>query len=155
LEILVLTISDRAAAGEYDDLSGPEVERILSEGIEGSLVERMIVSDDREAIENALEGALGKDVIITTGGTGLGPRDNTPEATEAFCDKLIPGISEYLREESRSETLNAVLSRGVAGMKGRTIVVNLPGSVKGAAFCAGLLVHILPHACRMALGGGH
>jgi molybdopterin adenylyltransferase len=155
LEILVLTISDRAASGEYEDLSGPAVERILLEGIEGARVEKAVVSDDYAEIEKGLLSGAEKDVIITTGGTGLGPRDNTPEVTAAFCDREVPGISEFLRQESRRETLNAVISRGYSGMRGSTVVINIPGSVKGASFCARLLAELLPHACRMARGGGH
>ncbi|MBN2184178.1 MAG: MogA/MoaB family molybdenum cofactor biosynthesis protein [Candidatus Krumholzibacteriota bacterium] len=155
MKILVLTISDRASKGEYEDLSGPAVEKILIEKIPKADVARGIISDDRSGIEKKFGESLDYDVIITTGGTGLGPRDNTPEATEAFCDRLIPGIAEYLRRESCSETLNAVLSRGRAGIKDASLIINLPGSVRGASFCAGLLAGLLPHALRMIEGGGH
>lgn len=154
MKVMVLTISDRAYAGEYEDLSGPEIEKIIS-GIPGADIERRVVPDDAGMIVKAMEEALDKNVIITTGGTGLGPRDITPEVTADFCDRMAPGIAEYLRARSLEETLNAVVSRGVAGIKGRTVVVNLPGSVKGAGFCARLLTGILPHACRMAAGDGH
>ena len=155
MKILVLTISDRASRGEYEDLSGPAVEKILSEKIPGADITKAIISDDRSGIEKKFGESLDYDVIITSGGTGLGPRDNTPEATEAFCDRTIPGIAEYLREESRGETLNAVLSRGRAGMKETTLIINLPGSVKGAVFCAELLGGIIPHARDMIKGIGH
>ncbi|MBU8923373.1 MAG: MogA/MoaB family molybdenum cofactor biosynthesis protein [Bacteroidales bacterium] len=155
MKVLVLTISDRASRGEYEDLSGPAVEKILLEGMEDTIVERSIVSDDGPAIENVLRASGTFDIILTTGGTGLGPRDVTPEATQRVCDRIIPGIGEYLRGESFRETKSAVLSRGTAGMIGKTIVVNMPGSVKGALFCAGLLVDILPHALAMARGEGH
>ena len=155
MKVLVLTISDRAFRGEYEDLSGPAVEKILLEGMEETIVERTIVSDDEPAIEKVLKASGTFDVILTTGGTGLGPRDVTPEATERVCDRIIPGIGEYLRSESFRETNSAVLSRGIAGMIGKTIVVNMPGSVKGASFCAGLLVGILPHALAMVRGEGH
>ena len=152
---MVLTISDRASRGEYEDLSGPAIEKILSKKIPGADITRAIVSDDRSGIEKKFGESLDYDVIITTGGTGLGPRDNTPEATESFCDRTIPGIAEYLREESRRETVNAVLSRGRAGTKGDTLIINLPGSVKGAVFCAELLGGIIPHARHMIKGVGH
>jgi molybdopterin adenylyltransferase len=155
LKILVLTISDRAARGVYEDRSGPAIEKVLQAGIPGADIRRLIVSDDPRGIEAALEDHLAMDVIVTTGGTGIGPRDHAPDVTGRFCDALIPGIGEYLRRESAKETVNAVLSRGVAGRKGATIIVNLPGSVKGAAFCAELLVPILPHACDMVRGKGH
>ncbi len=155
MKILVLTISDRASRGEYEDLSGPAIEKILSEKVAGAEITREIISDDRSGIEKRFAESLDYDVIITSGGTGLGPRDNTPEATEAFCDRSVPGISEYLRRESCSETLNAVLSRGRSGTKGKTLFVNLPGSVKGASFCANLLAGLLPHARKMLEGSGH
>ncbi|MCK4237387.1 MAG: MogA/MoaB family molybdenum cofactor biosynthesis protein [Candidatus Krumholzibacteria bacterium] len=155
MKVLVLTISDRVSKGVYEDRSGPEIERILGSGLVGVDVKRLVVSDDAGEIEDALERHLNMDAIITTGGTGIGPRDNTPEITGKFCDRLIPGIAEYLRRESFKQTANAVLSRGVAGVKGHTVIVNLPGSVKGAGFCAELLVSLLPHACKMVSGEGH
>lgn len=155
MRLLVLTISDRASEGVYEDLSGPAVEESLGGNIPGAQIERQIVPDERTAIEKAIAGNLDKDVIITTGGTGLGPRDITPDVTAELCDRLIPGIAEYLRTESLKETLNAVLSRGEAGIKGRTLIINLPGSVKGAKFCAELLPPILRHALRMVYGEGH
>ena len=155
MKILVLTISDRASEGVYEDRSGPAVEKVLDEEFPGAEIERLIVSDEAAEIEGAFEKHADYDVILTTGGSGIGPRDNTPDVTMSFCDRMIPGIAEYLRSESCKETLNAVLSRGVAGYKGTTIIVNLPGSVKGAAFCAELLVPILPHACDMIRGKGH
>jgi molybdopterin adenylyltransferase len=155
MKILVLTISDRAFEGVYEDLSGPAVEEVLKECIPGADVERLVVSDDERGIEEAFSRNLDKDVIITTGGSGIGPRDRAPDVTARFCDALIPGISEYLRRESFEQTSSAVLSRGVSGYKGTTIIVNVPGSVKGAVFCAGLLAPILPHACDMIRGAGH
>lgn len=155
MRVLVLTISDRAAAGEYEDLSGPAVEAALREALPDARIDRAIVTDDMEAVEGALAGATAYDVVLTTGGTGLGPRDHAPEATRRFCDRPVPGIAELLRRESFAETPNAVLSRGTAGLKGRTLVVNLPGSVRGAAFCAGVLVPLLPHAVKMIGGEGH
>ena len=155
MRILVVTISDRASRGEYEDLSGPAVKTILEESIIGADVEVVIVPDERDEIERALESGLDRAAVITTGGTGLGPRDITPEVTEQFCDCVVPGISEMLRAESLKETPFAALSRGYAGMKGRTLVVNIPGSVRGASFCARLLAPLLVHAMGMISGGGH
>ena len=155
MKILVLTISDRASRGEYEDLSGPAIEKILSEKIPEADITKAVISDDRSGIEKKFGDSLDYDVIITSGGTGLGPRDNTPEATEAFCDRPVPGIAEYLRKESCIETINAVLSRGRAGIKDSTLIINLPGSVRGASFCANLLAELLPHARMMIEGGGH
>ena len=155
MKILVLTISDRASEGVYEDRSGPAVEEVLQAGITGAGIERLVVPDDETRIEQAFEEHLGMDVILTAGGSGIGPRDVTPDVTVRFCDSLIPGIAEHLRRESYRETPYALLSRAVAGRKGRTIIVNLPGSVKGARFCAELLVEILPHACAMVRGKSH
>lgn len=155
MKVLVLTISDRASQGMYDDKSGPAIESILTEKLPEAAIERLIVSDDAIAIGEAFSSHLDKDVIITTGGTGIGPRDNTPDITEKFCDRLVPGIAEYLRTESCKQTINAVLSRGVAGIKDKTLIINLPGSVKGASFCTDLLITILPHALKMIRGEGH
>ena len=155
MKVLVLTISDRASQGVYEDKSGPVVEKILAEKISEISVERLIVPDDEITIKETFSSHLDKDMIITTGGTGIGPRDNAPDVTEKFCDRLIPGISEYLRSESLKQTINAVLSRGVAGIKNNTIIINIPGSVKGASFCTELLIQILPHALKMMKGEGH
>jgi len=155
MRILVLTISDRAFRGVYEDRSGPAVEEALRAGIAGVEVERLVVPDEEARIEQAFEAHLDRDVILTTGGSGIGPRDATPDVTARFCDALIPGIAEHLRRESYRETPYALLSRAVAGRKGRTIIVNMPGSTKGARFCAELLAPILPHAVAMMRGEGH
>lgn len=155
MKILVLTISDRASGGVYEDRSGPAVLEVLQAGIPGAEIERLVVPDDETKVEQAFEAHRDRDVILTTGGSGIGPRDVTPDVTARFCDALIPGIAEHLRRESYRETPYALLSRAVAGRKGMTIIVNLPGSVKGARFCAGLLVEILPHALAMIRGEGH
>ncbi len=155
MRVLVLTISDRASAGEYDDLSGPAVEEVLQRLVDDVTVRRAIVPDDPEKIIKALNDGLDCDVILTAGGTGLGPRDVTPEVTEEFCDKIVSGIAEFLRAESLKETANAALSRATAGIKRRTLVINLPGSVRGSSFGATVLSPILDHAIKMMAGKGH
>ncbi len=155
MKVLVLTISDRASQGVYEDKSGPAIKEILNEKLPDTAVDCLVVPDEEEAIYNAFCENLDKEVILTTGGTGIGPRDITPEVTEKFCERLIPGIAEYLRSESIKQTVNATLSRGVAGIKDQTIIINLPGSVKGAAYCTNLLIPIVLHAVKMARGEGH
>jgi molybdopterin adenylyltransferase len=155
MKVLVLTISDRASNGIYEDRSGPAIERILKAQIPGITVDRRIVPDERLDIIRAFEEARSMDIILTTGGTGLSRRDITPEATAEYCDRLVPGISEILRAQSWSKTPNAMLSRGIAGMKESTLIVNIPGSVQAAEFCTNLLAPVLSHAVNMALGKGH
>ena len=158
LRILVVTVSDRAAAGVYTDESGPAVEDVLREALGECEVRRIIVPDEAPEIRRALENP-DFDVILTTGGTGLSPRDITPEVTASVCDRSLPGVAEMLRNESRKEVATAVLSRGFAGSRrteeGATVLVNLPGSKRGAAGCARLLTPILAHAVEMLSGGDH
>jgi molybdopterin adenylyltransferase len=155
MRVLVVTISDRASKGVYPDLSGPAIEEVLKRSFPDADIRRMVVPDDAPAIEAAFESGLGRDFIISTGGTGLSARDITPEVTLGFCDRLIPGIAEAIRAESTKQTPNAMLSRGVAGMKGKTIIVNMPGSERAARFCAELLSPRMEHALKMAAGDGH
>ncbi len=156
MRVAVITVSDRAYRGVYEDLSGPEIEKIVLDGLGGdSTVERTIVPDETDALIRAFDSYDGFDAIITTGGTGIGPRDVTPEASRKWCDKEIQGISEILRSESYKETPNAMLSRGFAGIKGKTLLVNLPGSVKAVRLCAAILLPALKHAPSMIEGGGH
>ncbi len=155
MRVSVVTVSDRASRGEYEDLSGPEIERILRESVPGVEVGRRVVPDEVEAILEAFRASGDVDWILTTGGTGPAPRDVTPEATRLWIDRELPGIAEALRAESYKETRNAVFSRGVAGMRGRQYVVNFPGSVKAVRLCASILTPILEHGIRMASGEGH
>jgi molybdopterin adenylyltransferase len=155
VKVAVITVSDRASRGEYEDLSGPEIERSVRELYPSAEVNRSIVPDEPGDIRAALQSHAGADFIITTGGTGLSPRDVTPEVTMRFCEKEVPGISEALRAQSYAETPAAMLSRGYAGLKGRTVVVNLPGSLKAVRTCMAVLGPVMEHALRMAGGGGH
>ncbi|MBN1195871.1 MAG: MogA/MoaB family molybdenum cofactor biosynthesis protein [Candidatus Aminicenantes bacterium] len=155
LEILVLTVSDRAFNGDYDDRSGPEIRRILkASGLELN-IQTGLVPDDPAAIRAALEEQRGLDWIITTGGTGIGPRDITPEVTQKFCERLLPGVAEMLRRESCRETPHAVFSRGQCGISGSTLVVNFPGSVSAVRLHTRLILPLLEHGPRMLRGEGH
>jgi molybdopterin adenylyltransferase len=144
---LVLTISDTAAAGKRDDLSGPEASRILTEaGFEVAAIE--ILPDERGQIESRLRRASeeGFRLVVTSGGTGLSPRDVTPEATLAVIDRHVPGIAELMRLESLKATPRAALSRAVSGIRQSTLIINLPGSVKGVRECLTAVRPILSHA---------
>lgn len=155
MELLVLTVSDRASKGIYEDRSGPALELLLRSSFPSSIIHLAVVPDEQPEIIAAFVKFAQCDFIITTGGTGISPRDVTPDATASWCDRLIPGIAEYLRTASMQQTPHAVFSRAVAGVKGKTIVVNVPGSVRGAIFCVELLVPLMEHAVKMLAGGGH
>ena len=139
----VITVSDRASRGEYTDLSGPAVSDLLKEA--GYTVnDIIIIPDEKNTIIDTLLGECerGTALIVTTGGTGFAPRDVTPEATLEVIERQAPGIAEYMRMRSAEITPRAILSRGVAGIRGRSLIVNLPGSPKGAAEN---LSFVLPH----------
>jgi molybdopterin adenylyltransferase len=155
LRVAVITISDRASIGEYADLSGPEVESQVRALYPDAEISRSLVPDEETAIRGALVTHDGVDFILTTGGTGLSPRDITPEVTMAFCERPIPGIAEILRAQSYREAPAAMLSRAYAGVKGNTIIVNLPGSVKAARFCMTVLGPVMEHAVAMLRSEGH
>ena len=150
---LVLTVSDRGAAGTRTDTSGEALAARLAEL--GFAVERRLVPDDREAIAAALvEGCATHRLIVTTGGTGLTPRDVTPQATAGVLDYEIPGIAEAIRADGRRSTPFAALSRGLAGARGATLIVNVPGSPRGATESLETVVPLLDHALE-TLAGPH
>lgn len=154
MKIAVLTISDRASRGEYDDEGGPLVAEIASKI--GDVVEKAVVSDDVAAIQQALQvwadvGTI--DLILTTGGTGLGPRDVTLEATRAVIEREAPGLAEAMRLAGLERTPFAALSRQVAGSRGTTLIVNLPGSPKAIREGLEAILEVLPHAIEMMHGG--
>ena len=155
MTVSVITISDRAARREYEDLSGPEIEKEVLARFPSAAVTRSVVPDERAAILAELTAHAGADFILTTGGTGLSPRDLTPEVTRQFCEKEIPGISEVIRAQSYAETPAAMLSRGMAGLRGSTVVVNFPGSPRAVRLCMKVLGPVMEHALRMTRGEGH
>ncbi len=155
MKAAVITISDRAAKGVYEDKSGPEIVKVLKESVSEIEIFTRVIPDDKNEILNAFQDYAGWDFILTSGGTGIGPRDFTPEVTREYCDKELPGIAETIRALSYRETVSAMLSRGFSGMKGSTIIINFPGSVKAVRLCTRIVAPVMEHAVRMILGQGH
>jgi molybdenum cofactor synthesis domain-containing protein len=156
IRALAVTVSNRAAAGVYEDKSGPVLAELLREV--GCEVDGPVVIPDGAAVEAALRDAIraGYDVVVTTGGTGLTPGDQTPEMTRLVLDREIPGISETIRAFGvASGVPAAALSRGVAGLASNTMIVNLPGSTGGVRDGMAVLADLLAHAVDQARGGDH
>ncbi len=143
---VVVTVSDSCMRGEREDLSGPAVrDALLAAGLD--VVRHVLVPDEQLEIEAVLRDAASEAaLVVTTGGTGITLRDVTPEATRAVCNRLLDGLAEQMRTEGRRETPFAVLSRGVCGLLGSVLIVNLPGSPRGAATSLGAILPLLPHA---------
>jgi molybdopterin adenylyltransferase len=148
----VATISDSCARGEREDQSGPAVVQLL-EKLQFKVVTREVVPDDSIQIQNLLI-RLAREVrlVVTTGGTGIAPRDVTPDATSAVCDRLLPGVAERMRNEGTKKTSFAALSRGVCGVRGSALILNLPGSPAGAVESLEAVVGLIPHAIELLSG---
>ena len=150
----ILTISDKGSRGERQDKSGEAIREILSK-MDVRIVNYDVVPDEKELIVEKLVNWADKDnldVVITTGGTGLTPRDVTPEATLAVVDRIVPGFAEAMRAESLKKTPHAMLSRAVVGTRGRCLIVNLPGSPKAVRECLQVILPALPHAMETLKG---
>lgn len=151
IRIGILTVSDRASAGTMEDRGGPAIADIL-ETTDFEIARRQIVPDEQDAISRVLttwSDADALDVIFTTGGTGLGPRDVTPEATLGVADRPVPGIAEALRSAGLQKLPQAMLSRGIAAQRGKTLIINLPGSPSGAREGVEVVMPVLEHAVLM------
>lgn len=149
----IITASDKGSRGEREDISGQTIADMIKEI--GEVCQYLIVPDDERALSSAMKDMAdnqGIDLILTTGGTGLGPRDVTPEATLAVIDKIVPGIAEAMRAESLKKTSRAMLSRAVAGVRGRTLIINLPGSPKGVRECLEVVLPALDHGLAIMTG---
>ena len=150
----ILTISDKGWRGEREDESGVAVREILT-GLDARVVKYDIAPDEKDVISQRLRewvDELGIDLIVTTGGTGLSPRDVTPEATLAVVERIAPGFAEAMRAESLKRTPTAILSRGVAGIRGASLIINLPGSPKAVRQCLEVILPALPHAMEVLKG---
>ena len=152
-----MTVSDSCSQGEREDVSAQTIKDMLvSDKFE--ICEYKIVPDEEQYIKEELihfADRLKIDIVLTTGGTGPGPRDVTPEATAEVCQKMVPGLAEAMRFEGLKKTQNAMLSRGVAGIRGNTLIINLPGRPKGVKESLDVILDVLPHAVDMLQGGGH
>ncbi len=152
IQVGIITISDRAAQGVYDDLGGPAL-KAAAETYGWKVLAQALVPDEKQAIQRAIREHVGRgcQLILTTGGTGVGPRDVTPEAVQEIAARELPGFGELMRLESSKLTPNAILSRSLAVVVDRTLVICLPGKPKGAVECLGFVVGAIPH-CLKVLG---
>ncbi len=157
IKVAILTVSDCCSQQKRQDISGETIKNVLPAD-KFEICEYKIVPDEHQCIKEALihfADQVKADIVLTTGGTGLGPRDVTPEATADLCQKMAPGLAEAMRLEGLKKTKNALLSRGVAGIRGNTLIINLPGSPKAVKESLQIILDVLPHAVDMMHGAGH
>ena len=157
MRIAVVTVSDSVSRNERHDATGPAIAALATQN-GWRVLSRHVVADEEEQLRALLSALADRgelDVILTAGGTGLGPRDSTPEATSAVCSKIVPGLAELMRQEGRQSNEHASLSRGTAGVRGRTLIVNLPGSPRGAVESLNAIAALLPHAVEVLHGARH
>ena len=157
IKTAILTISDTCSQGNREDVSGQTIAEMLPKD-KFEICEKKIIPDDLPTIAGELRrfsDEAGVDLVLTTGGTGLGPRDVTPEATASVCQRMAPGFGEIMRAEGLKKTPKAILSRGTAGVCNKTLVINLPGSPKAVRESLEIILDVLPHAVKMMFGGGH
>ncbi len=156
MKIVIITVSDSCSEGKREDTSGPLIKQIIKSM--GKVIEYEIIPDEKDSISQAIKEAadeLKADLILTTGGTGLSLRDVTPEATREVVEKEIPGFGELVRQKSFEIAPTAVLSRAIAGLRGTSLVINLPGSSKAVKECLDIILPLIPHALDMIKGKGH
>lgn len=154
IKVGILTISDKGSRGEREDLSGKAIEEVVKK-INGEVKYYQIIPDEKDIIQEELIKSVDKlhlDLILTTGGTGLAKRDVTPDATLAIIEKEVSGISEIIRSESFKKTDRAILSRGVAGIRKESLIINLPGSPKGVRESLEIILEALPHGIEILKG---
>ena len=150
----ILTMSDKGSRGEREDLSGKEIERMIKD-LPAEVMAYEVIPDETDIIKAKIKEFVDKkklDLILTTGGTGVSPRDVTPEATKAVIDRELPGMAEAMRMESLKKTQNAMISRAVCGIRRQTLIINLPGSPKGVAENLYVVLPVIPHTINLIKG---
>ncbi len=156
MKIVIITVSDSCSEGKREDTSGPLIKQKVRSM--GKVVKYEIIPDEKVSISQAIKEAtdeLKADIVLTTGGTGLSLRDVTPEATREVVEKEIPGFGELVRQKSFEITPTAILSRAIAGIRGKSLIINLPGSRRAVKECLEIVLPLVPHALDMIKGEGH